>query len=110
VLARPLAPVLASLPQRHFPLVLELPLVRRHELLIEPPQGWGVDRPARRLETRWGSVSESLGVEVGGSRSVLTLEIPAQTVAPEEYPEFARFCQAVDELVSRPPRLQPDAS
>jgi hypothetical protein len=109
VLARPLAPVLASLPQRHFPLVLQLPLVRRHELVIEPPEGWVLDRPARRLETRWGSVSEILEDEAGRSRSVLTLEIPAQTVTPEEYPEFARFCQAVDELVSRPPRLQPDS-
>jgi hypothetical protein len=110
VLTRPIAPVLASLPQRHYPLVLELPLVRRHELLIEPPDGWRLDRPARRLDTRWGSVSEVLGEEAGRSRSVLTLEIPAQTVGRDEYPEFARFCQAVDELVSRPPRLQPDAS
>jgi hypothetical protein len=54
-------------------------------------------------------VSEILEDEAGRSRSVLTLEIPAQTVTPEEYPEFARFCQAVDELVSRPPRLQPDS-
>jgi hypothetical protein len=26
-------------------------------------------------------------------------------VAPEEYPEFARFCHAVDELAARPPTL-----
>lgn len=109
VLARPLAPVLASLPQRHFPLVLQLPLTRRHELVIAPPEGWGFDRPARRLETVWGSVSEILGEDSGRWRSVLTLEIPAQTVTPDEYPEFARFCQAVDELVSRPPRLRPEA-
>jgi hypothetical protein len=108
VLARPLAPVLASLPQRQFPLVLELPLLRRHELVIEPPAGWTLDRPSRRLETRWGSVSEVLEGDAGSWRSVLTLELPAQTVSPEEYPDFARFCQAIDELVSRPPRLHPE--
>jgi len=107
VLARPIAPVLASLPQRHFPLVLQLPLLRRHELLIRPPEGWTLDRPPRRLETRWGSVTEVIDGDAGRSKSLMTLELPAQMVGPEEYPEFARFCQAVDELVSRPPRLQP---
>jgi hypothetical protein len=109
VLARPLTPVLASLPQRHFPLVLQLPLARRHETVIATPEGWELDRPARRLETRWGTVKESLEDDGDRWRSVLALEIPAQTVTPQEYPEFARFCQAVDELVSRPPRLEPDA-
>jgi hypothetical protein len=89
--------------------VLQLPLARRHETVIATPEGWELDRPARRLETRWGTVKESLEDDGDRWRSVLALEIPAQTVTPQEYPEFARFCQAVDELVSRPPRLEPDA-
>jgi hypothetical protein len=36
---------------------------------------------------------------------VLHLSIAAQTVSPASYPEFARFCHAVDELLARPARL-----
>jgi hypothetical protein len=107
--AQPLAPVLAPLPERHFPLVLQLPLLRRFEVVIVPPDGWTLDRPPRRLQSRWGTVDESLENSNGEIRSVLTLSLPAQTVSPDEYPEFARFCQAVDELTSRPPMLRPSA-
>lgn len=107
VLSRPLAPLLASLPTRRHPLVLALPLMQRIELEIDAPAGWTVDRPPRRLEASWGSVRETLEVDGGRVRSVLEIRLPAQTVAPERYPEFARFCRAVDELASRPPILVP---
>lgn len=106
VLEQPLAPVLASLPKRNFPLVLELPLLRRREVVITLPQGWTIDRPPRRLQTRWGTVDETLESHAARNESVLTLQLPPQTVTPEEYPEFARFCQAVDELMSRPLTLR----
>ncbi len=105
VIHRPLVPALASLPQRRFPLVLQLPISQRHELVLELPSGWTMDRGPRLLEARWGSVREELEITDGRVHSVLRLEIPAQVVAPEEYPEFARFCHAVDELMSRPPTL-----
>ncbi|MEJ2188143.1 MAG: hypothetical protein P8Y93_01780, partial [Acidobacteriota bacterium] len=108
ILANPLVPVLASLPERQYPLVLRLPLLRSLDLELTAPPGWrpDFDRP-RQLNARWGSVTETVEEEGHTGRSVLRIEIPAQTVSPEEYPEFARFCQAVDELTTRPPSLVP---
>jgi hypothetical protein len=104
VVARPLAPTLASLPQRTVDLILDLPVIRRHEATIVPPDGWALEATPRKIETRWGSVSETAAAtEGGGVVSDLRLEIPAVTVSPDDYDEFARFCRAVDELVSRPP-------
>ena len=37
---------------------------------------------------------------------MLRIALPAQTVTPDDYQSFARFCQAVDELTTRPPRLE----
>jgi len=105
VLARPLVPVLASLPERTFPLILQIPLLRRIELELDPPDGWTIDRAPRRLQAGWGTVEERLEAGDGRFLSVLEIEMPAQTVSPEDYPAFARFCHAVDELVSRPPTL-----
>ncbi len=106
VVVRPLVPSLASLPERKYPLALDLPITERVEVALRLPAGWTLDRPARRLEADWGSVNETLEVDGDLIRSVLTLRVPARTVPPEEYPEFARFCQAVDELASRPPTLR----
>ncbi len=106
VLGKALAPALASLAERTFPLVLHLPILQRYELELVPPPGWSGEARPRRLETRWGSVHEELEVGAGRVRSVLRLELPAQTVDPADYPEFARFCHAVDELVLRPPVLR----
>jgi len=106
VLAKPLGPSLASLAERTFPLVLHLPILQRLELDVTPPPGWRSVAAPRRLETRWGSVGETVDHPADGLHSVVTLEIPAQTVAPADYPEFARFCHAVDELLARPPRLE----
>jgi hypothetical protein len=105
VFTKPLAPVLAALPTRRYPLIMPVPVLQRNELTIEIPDGWTIDDRPRKIETRWGSVIET--VEWDGRRrtSILELELPAQTVAPDEYPEFARFCHAVDELNSRPPIL-----
>jgi len=105
VVSRPLVPTLAPLPERQYPLALELPITERVETVIHPPAGWSVERPPRRLHASWGAMDEETGAEDGSYRSVLTLQIPARTVTPEEYPEFARFCHAVDELASRPPIL-----
>jgi hypothetical protein len=108
VLARPLVPVLASLPDRTYPLVLRVPIKRRLELDLVPASGWEpTHRAPRRLEAEWGSVGEDLEKEAGSLQSVLHITLPAQTVATEDYPAFARFCQAVDELTTRPPRLRP---
>jgi hypothetical protein len=108
VLNQPLAPVLASLPERHFPLVLQLPILRRREVVIVPPEGWTIDRPPRRVQSVWGAVDETLDRNESGLQSVLTLRVSAQTVEPSDYPDFARFCQAADELMSRPPELRPE--
>jgi hypothetical protein len=105
VFSKPLVPVLAALPMRRYPLIMPVPVLQRNELIIEAPEGWTVDGTPRRIEARWGSVVETIDRDGQSHRSVLRLELPAQTVAPDEYPEFARFCHAVDELNSRPPVL-----
>ncbi len=104
--ASPLAPVLASLPERRQPLILQIPILRLDEVVIQPPPGWTSDRPARRLSTPWGQVDETVETIDGRRHSTLALEIPAVTVKPQDYPEFARFCRAIDELISRPPRFK----
>jgi len=96
---------LASLPERTQPLILQLPILRREQVTLRPPPGWDARRPPRRLERSWGKVEETVDFKEGQFRSTLVLEIPAVTVSPEEYPEFARFIRAVGELTSRPPRL-----
>lgn len=104
VLSNPLVPVLASLPERRYPLVLRLPIERRLELDLVAPAGWSVvSRQPRRLTTDWGSVTETLSEADGAQRSLLHIKLPAQRVEPEEYAAFARFCQALDELTTRPP-------
>ena len=106
VLSKPLAPALASLPLRRFPLVLRLPVLQRLELEIELPAGWVIDRAPRRIEAVWGEVDEELEVDGRRVRSALYLRLGAQVVDPESYPEFVRFCHAIDELGSRPPVAQ----
>jgi hypothetical protein len=105
VFAKPLAPILAALPTRRFDLIMPVPVLQRNELTLELPEGWSLRTKPRRIETRWGSVTET--IEADGRRVVseLRLELPAQTVTPGEYAEFARFCHAVDELTTRPPVL-----
>jgi len=103
VFGKPLAPVLAALPTRQFPLIMPVPVLQRNEIVIDIPEGWTIDPPPRRIESRWGSLIETLEREGQRLKSVVRLALPAQTVSPEEYPEFARFCHAVDELNSRPP-------
>jgi hypothetical protein len=103
VIANPLVPLFASLPERRYPLVLRVPIERRTEVEIVPPSGWSLaDRAPRRLETAWGDVSETIDPS---GRSSLRVSLPKQTVSTEDYPAFARFCRAVDELTSRPPML-----
>ena len=107
ILSNPLVPTLARLPDRTYPLVLRVPIERRIELDLVPPAGWQPkERPPRRLDTEWGSVAETLEPVDGARRSTLHVALPSQTVAPEDYRAFARFCQAVDELTTRPPRLE----
>jgi hypothetical protein len=101
-LARPLAPSLASLPERRFPLVIRLPSIQVVELEVEPPPGWAEQRPARRLVTDFGRVEEERTAVGRRDRSTLTVELPAQVVPPESYRDFVRFCHAVDELTARP--------
>ena len=108
VLSNPLVPILAALPERTYPLMLQMPIIRRLELEIVEPPGWILqDRPERRLDSQWGSVNEDLEREANNVRSVLSIELPSQTVATGDYLTFARFCQAVDELTTRPPTLIP---
>jgi hypothetical protein len=107
ILTNPLVPALARLPERTYPLVLRVPIERRIELDLVPPPGWQPkERSPRQLKADWGSVFETLESVDGVRRSVLHITLPAQTVAPESYSAFARFCQAVDELTTRPPRLE----
>ena len=63
----------------------------------------GLDLRERLLSTRWGSVEEHIQPVGDGIRSVVTLEVLATRVDPADYPEFARFCRAIDELLGRPP-------
>jgi hypothetical protein len=108
VLSNPIVPVLASLPERRYPLVLRLPIERRLELDLVAPDGWSVvSRPPRRLAAEWGSVEETLSTADGIQRSALHIVIPADTIEPADYAAFARFCQALDELSTRPPLLAP---
>ncbi len=107
VLSNPVVPVLASLPERRYPLVLRLPIERRLQLDLVAPDGWAVAaRPPRRLTTELGSVEETLSTADGAQRSMLHILIPPQRVEPADYAAFARFCQALDELTTRPPRLE----
>ena len=106
VLGNPLVPLFASLPERTYPLVLQVPLERRTVLEITAPEGWQLEeRSPRRVETGWGSVHETIERTDSTVRSRLTVALPRQTVSTDDYPAFARFCLAVDELISRPPTL-----
>ena len=105
-LLRPLSPALAPLPERKFPLVLQLPILQGVELDVDVAPGWTIDRAARQIDTEWGRVTETLEKKPNGLLSRLRLEIPAQVVTPEDYPEFSRFCRAVDELTGRPPVIE----
>lgn len=101
-----LAPVLASLPQRKSPLILQVPVQRIFDLTLEAPAGWKIEAWApRQLQTRWGKVNEQLQIQNGRLDSRIFLDIFALTASPADYPEFSRFCRAVDELTLRPPRL-----
>jgi len=102
----PLAPLLASLAERKQPLILQSPILRREETIIRPPQGWSSHRAARRIATTWGRIEETMETIDGRQHSILILQIPAVVVETENYPEFARFCRAIDELASRPPRFE----
>ena len=107
ILTNPLVPTLARLPERTYPLVLRVPIERQIELELVPPDGWqSKKRQPRRLDAQWGSVSETLEPDGEGQKSVLHISLPSQTVSPDDYLGFARFCQAVDELTTRPPRLE----
>jgi len=106
ILANPVVPTLARLPERTYPLMLRLPIERRIQLDLVPPPGWKpIKRQPRQLNAEWGSVSETLEQVDGARQSVLSISLPAQTVSPTDYRAFARFCQALDELTTRPPRL-----
>jgi hypothetical protein len=85
-----------------------MPIERRLQLDLVAPAGWQVvSRQSRKLSASWGSLGETLSDIDGAHRSVLRIELPAQRVEPVDYVTFARFCQAVDELSIRPPKLQP---
>lgn len=106
LIAEPLAPVLASLPKRETPLILQIPVIRILDFSIEAPAGWRVSQaPPRKLESKWGEIHEDLRRRENLLDSRLRLEIPATTVSPREYPEFSRFCRATDELLLRPAEL-----
>lgn len=104
--SRLLSPVLASLPERKFPLVLQLPILQTIEVDLTVPDGWFIERNERRIETEWGSVKETLNRRPDGLESILSFEVPAQIISPERYAEFSRFCRALDELVRRPPVIE----
>ena len=107
ILSNPLVPTLARLPERTYPLMLRLPMERRIRLDLVPPPGWQPKkRKPRRLDAEWGSVSETLEKVDGSLQSVLRISLPSQTVLPADYKAFARFCQAIDELTTRAPRLE----
>jgi len=106
VLARPISPRLASLPERKTPLVIQLPVLQRMETELILPRGWTLAQGSRRLDDSHGSVVRTVAVKGNDSRSVLELRIPAQSVAPEDYPGMVRFCHAADELLTEPPRLR----
>jgi len=107
ILANPVVPTLARLPERTYPLMLRVPMERRIQLDLVPPLGWEPKkRNPRHLDAEWGSVSETLEPVDGSLHSILHISLPAQTVSPADYRAFARFCQAVDELATRPPRLE----
>jgi len=107
ILANPVVPTLARLPERTYPLMLRVPMERRIQLDLVPPPGWEPKkRKPRQMDAEWGSVSETLETVEGSLQSVLHISLPAQTVPPTDYRVFARFCQAIDELTTRPPRLE----
>ncbi len=106
VLARPLSPALAGLASRTYPLILSVPILQRFEIDLTFPQGWKSDEAPRLLRAEWGSVVEERTETGSGLHSVLRLEIPATTISTERYPEFSRFCHAVDELILRPPKAR----
>jgi hypothetical protein len=106
VFSQPLAPVLASLPTRQYPLIMPVPVLHRNVLEITPPPGWTVVGQPRKIEAEWGSLVETIEHDGKVHRSVMRLELPAQTIEPDAYPAFARFCHALDELASRPPVLK----
>ncbi|HHQ48766.1 MAG TPA: DUF3857 domain-containing protein, partial [Acidobacteria bacterium] len=106
VLAHPISPRLASLPERKTPLVIELPVLQRMESELILPEGWTLAEGSRRVEDPHGSVVRTVTASGNHVRLVLELRIPAQSVPPEAYPGMVRFCHAADDVLTEPPRLR----
>jgi hypothetical protein len=70
---------------------------------LRPPPG----QPARRLESPLGRFTRTEASEGGTWRREDRLELDRGRVAPADYPAFAAFCGAVDEVEARPVAFRP---
>ena len=90
---------LAGLGERQQPLVLNVPRRNEVELRFALPEGWSLVEAPRSssIQSDFGSFSREVSIE--GQTLTLTdrLDVEAQRISPERYPNFRAFAQSVDD-------------
>jgi uncharacterized protein DUF3858 len=88
----------ATLPQRQQDLLLETPLIEDAEFVVHLPSGMeGGHLPKSvSLKSRFGEYSTRFKIEDRALKISRSFRIPAQQIAPAEYPSFSRFALQID--------------
>lgn len=100
---------LATLPARKTAFLLGSPVDHSVALRIELPAGAAVASPALQRELEFGEQRVTIADKIVGGALELhrTIALDALRLPPERYPEFARFVQQSDALLSAAIRVKP---
>nr|PZN20999.1 MAG: hypothetical protein DIU78_18270 [Pseudomonadota bacterium] len=100
-----LTPKFASLSHRTQPVVTESFTTTEETTIVELPEGATIVSAPTSVEEKGRFGSYSVRVSVDGSRVEVKsrVVVTARRIAPRDYPEWKRFCEAVDRALS--PRL-----
>ena len=88
----------ATLPQRQQDLLLDTPLIEDSEFVVHLPSGMeGGHLPKSvNLKSRFGEYSTRFKIEDRTLKISRSFRIPAQQIAPADYPSFSRFALQID--------------
>lgn len=103
ILPARLGETFVRLADRRLPLLVppQDPLVQRVEI-VPPPGHVPLAAPAVTLGSRWGRYERRERLEGSTLVREERIELPRARVAPEDYPEFARFVTAIDAAQAEP--------